>query len=700
MKYYNLKSIVTAQKKTFEIQTTSESFNVAERREEPYIEPLFEKVVFNTEKPAVILISAVGATGKSTLAQVLSHQTGLPLLDLGKHKPVADNTLTGLLTNTFQVEDLSSIFKSIGEGSYGVIIDGIDEGRSKTTERAFEAFLDDIVHLCKCPANTSFVLLGRTETLEDCWVYLTEKGLSTGLITILPFGADSAREYIDAFTGGLESQHAKEYEKVRDSILAMLGAAFGDAANEDFLSFIGYPPVLDAIVTLLSEETNYHRLRNEMQSSDKNDVEIKLLNRIAQYILRREKEVKVVPNIVKPIVADMPERDKEGIIARVYEADEQYMRLISYCMQKSLTLEVISEQSVNDKYEEQLLSWLPEHPFIRGRQFRNAVFESVALATLIASGDPSGVQLVLQYVASHKYSYHLIYLLSTISPDGYVPINCLHVLLGSALEFRSTNAYVELCVDGPDADDMLSGTPADDTVEIEVEILLGKERDKPRSFAFHSNLDVPKPVNLGHRLSGTYVSLPCDILFSGAQEIEFTAPVEVFSASRIILQSTALILRRSSLGPQNQHVLLQGEKVESTLSRIVTNDVPLTFAVSDNSGLTYPVIQHAKKKEQLPSDPQLKEKHLRLRRILLLFRAHGRGKLAKFKGKIENERVLRNPTGHAVLRRLLADKVLKLDGNFYFLQPEGVNEHLGVSWLDLKKGQISDKLIEYLNSIT
>jgi hypothetical protein len=479
----------------------------------------------------------------------------------------------------------------------------------------------------------------------------------------------------------------------------MLGSAFGDAANEDFLSFIGYPPVLDAIVTLLSEEPNYHRLHKEMQSSDTNDVEIKLLNRIAQYILRREKEVKVVPNIVKPLVADMPELNKEGIIARVFEADEQYMRLISYCLDKSLTLEVIREQSVNDKYEEQLLSWLPEHPFIRGRQFRNAVFESVALATLIASRDPRGVQLVLEYVASHKYNYHLIYLLSTISTDGYVPINCLHVLLGSALEFRSTNASVELCVNGPDADEMLSGTLTNVSVETEIEILLGKERNKPRSFVFHSNLDGTEPVDLGHRLSGTYVSLPCDVLFSGSQELEFTAPVEV-SARRLILQSTALTLRRSTQGPQDHYVLLQGEKVESTLSRILTNGVPLTFAVSDKSGLTYPAIQYAEKKDQLPSDPLLRKKYLRLKRILLEFRSHSRGSLARYKEKIEQDRVLSGPMGHAVLSKLLDDNILKIEGSFYFLQPEGVNNHLGVSWLDLKKGLISDKLVEYLKSIT
>ena len=703
MNYYNVKSIIGAQKNTFKMQTSLDSFYVAEKREDPYIEPVFEKVEFETERPAVILISAVAVTGKSTLAHVLSHETGLPLLDLGKHKPVADNTLTGLLTSTFPVEDLSSIFESIGKGGYGVIIDGIDEGRSKTTEKAFEAFLDDIVRLCKCAANTSFVLLGRTQILEDCWIYLTEKQISTGLITILPFVADSARKYIDEFTEALEGPYADKYKEVRDSILNMLAAAFGNEtkeANEDFLSFIGYPPVLDAIVTLLIKERNYHRLQGEIESSDTNDVEIKLLSRIAKYILRREKEEKVVPNIVKPLVADMPESEAEAIVTRVYETEEQCKRLVSHCLDKTLTLELISNHSINKKYEDQLLSWLPEHPFISGRQFRNAVFESVALATLIGTGDPESVQLVLDYVGSHKYSYHLIYLLSTIATDGYVPMNCMHVILGSALEFQSTNASVELCVDGPEPDDLQSDTTPNASVEIQIEILLGKDRNnKPRTFIFHSNMDGTEPVHFGHRLSSTYLSVPCDVLLSGAQELEFTAPVEI-SARRIILQSKALMLRRSQQSRSEEHVLFQGEKVESTLDRIVTNGVALTFAVSDPSGLMYPCRQYAQKKAELPSDSSLRQKYLRLKRILVEFRSHGRGSLARYKGKIEDDRVLRNPTGHAVLRQLLADEILTLEGNRYFLQPKGVSQHLGVSWIDLKNGQISDKLIGYLQSIT
>lgn len=702
MDYYCVKAIFASEKKTFKMQTPSESFYVAQEREKPYINPFFEKVVFDTEKPTVMLISAVGATGKSVLAQVLSNETGLPLLDLAKHKPVADNTLTGLLTSTFAVEDLSSIFEGIGKGGYGVIIDGIDEGRSKTTEKAFEAFLDDIVRLCNCAANTSFVLLGRTQILEDCWIYLTQKQLSTGLITISPFGADSARKYIDEFTGALEEPHAEKYEEVRDSILNMLGAAFGNGtkrANEDFLSFIGYPPVLDAIVTLLIKERNYHRLQREIQSSDTNDVEIKLLNRIAKYILRREKEEKVVPNILKPLVADMPGHEAGAIIAGVYETEEQCKRLVSHCLNRTLTLDLIPNHSMNEKYEEQLLSWLPEHPFISGREFRNAVFESLALATLIAAGDPESVQLVHDYLASHKYSYHLIYLLSTIATDGWVPMKCMHVVLGSALEFQSTNASVELCVDGPEPDDLQSETTANASVEIEIEILVGKDRNiKPRTFIFRSNMDSTESVHLGHRLSSTYVTVPCDVLLSGAQELELTAPIEI-STRRIILQSKVLVLRRSQQSTPEEHVLFQGESVESTLERIVTNGVTLTFAVSDPSRLTYPCHQYAQEKEELPSDSSLRQKYLRLKRILMEFRSHGRGALARYKDKIEDERVLRNPMGHAVLQQLLTDRILTLEGNFYYLDSEGVSRHLGVCWHDLKKGQISDTLLRYLRAI-
>jgi len=414
LSFSNLTSIVAAQKKPISMKESTVSFAPAMLRTQAYIEPTFSKIQFEKEKPPVLLISAVGATGKTTLARVLSHQTGLPLLDLSKHKPVGDNTLTGLLTSAFKVEDLSRVFEGIGSGTFGIIVDGIDEGRSKTTEKAFEAFLDDMAKLCKNAQTTSFVLLGRNQALEDCWLYLEDKGVSTGLVTILPFDLDGARRYIDAFSDGAQSAHPEEYVEVRDMILDRLSAAFKTSAEKDrsFMSFIGYPPVLDAIVTLLREEQNYHKLKGQLSSSDADDVEVQLLQRIATYICRREKEDKVVPNIITQIVAELPEEESNAIKERIFELEEQCRRLVSYCLGKQLGLSRIGVPLLDERYEAQLATFLPEHPFVSGRDFRNAVFEAVALSVLILSAEADAIQLALEYSSRHKHNYHLIYLVA------------------------------------------------------------------------------------------------------------------------------------------------------------------------------------------------------------------------------------------------------------------------------------------------
>jgi hypothetical protein len=96
----------------------------------------------------------------------------------------------------------------------------------------------------------------------------------------------------------------------------------------------------------------------------------------------------------------------------------------------------------------------------------------------------------------------------------------------------------------------------------------------------------------------------------------------------------------------------------------------------------------------------LREKYLRLRKILTHFRSHSKGALAKYRDKVENPRVAGNPAGEAVLRRLITDGVLVLENPMYFLQQEQVHAHLGITWPELRKGIISDKLLQYLRSIS
>jgi len=424
MNYYHLKSILASGKKEFSLKESSDSFFIAGAKTKPYIEPSFDKIFYDAERPTVIFISAVGATGKTALAEELSRDVRLPIFDLSRHKPVGANTLTGLLTQAFDIRHISAVLEGLANGNYGIIIDGLDEGRSKATEEAFEAFLDDVIRLCPTGHGTTVIMLGRSRTVDECWAYLSNKGLEPALVSIAPFSVADAQRYIDAFSE-VKPSFAKQYNEARNFIIEKLGRAFssnGKEKSEDFLSFIGYPPVLDAISTLLREEQNYQKLRDDLSKEDGNTVEVSLLYRIAAYIMHREREQKVVPLIVNPLMQGVPDEIAASAL-NAYSDDEQCMRLVAYCLENPLSLSRISEPTLNEKYEESLSQFLPEHPFIAGRQFRNVVFEALALATLVASDDDAAQELLREYVALHKHSYHFVYMLDTISADHHVSIH-------------------------------------------------------------------------------------------------------------------------------------------------------------------------------------------------------------------------------------------------------------------------------------
>ena len=229
--------------------------------------------------------------------------------------------------------------------------------------------------------------------------------------------------------------------------------------DANFLSFIGYPPVLDAIVALLSKEHNYYRLKRELEAANLNDVEIELIYWVISYILKRERTEKIIPNIVNPLVAGLPQQERRSIHDSVFSSKEQCLRLVSHCLDIPVRVGAIGEPVLDEEYETRLAEWIPEHPFLSEREFRSAIFEAAALATLLASNDEECVQVALTYADSHKHNYHLVYLLHHIAADGQVPIAGLHVILGSAMEFRSPVTSIELRVDGSCDDALHSAVP-------------------------------------------------------------------------------------------------------------------------------------------------------------------------------------------------------------------------------------------------
>ena len=402
---------------------------------------------------------------------------------------------------------------------------------------------------------------------------------------------------------------------------------------------------------------------------------------------------------MEPLVAGLPRPQQVQVTKNAYDCEEQAARLISLCLNRPITFKRIENASLNERYEEQLNTFVAEHPFLTGQgSFRNAVFESVALGILMASPDPRFKEIVLEYTRTHRDSYHLIYLLSIVADSGHVPIEYLHVLAGSAMEFWSRTASVDLRVIGPDfsecEDDAISYRP----VDIDIEIAMGGDEGTSKSFSFCSNLAGCSTVKLDSSLSTAYVSLPCEVVFSATEDLQIAAPVEV-SALRIHFEPKGMVLRQNPGEGEEGEVIFEAETVTSRLENIFTNGVPLRVYVSDHTELAYPLHNYARKKRALPKDRQMREKYLRLRRILVEFRSHGRGALARHRQKIEDERVLRNQIGRNILDRLLEDGILTISNDRYFLQPEQVNNHLAVTWPELRSGVMPSKLLDYLRSI-
>jgi len=327
------------------------------------------------------------------------------------------------------------------------------------------------------------------------------------------------------------------------------------------------------------------------------------------------------------------------------------------------------------------------------------VFESLALATLIASSAEANLQLLEEYVRSHKHSYHLIYMLDIATRDRRLPIEALGAVFTAAMEFRSVRSLVELRVEGPEWDGEQTDQGVTGQIEIEIGIILGEDKTDSQTFEFRADISSASLLRLGSRLGNVFVSVPCAIQLGGAQELELTAPVDV-TAQAVSLAAKALILRASPDGNGTPvQVVFEAESLDSHLEAITTNGVSLAFALEDASGVSYPAIQYVQKTAKPPGDQLFQQKYFRLKRILMAFRSHSKGALARYRHKIEHERVLKNAIGHAVLARLVGDEILSLQGNFYYLNVDNLAAKVGVSWQDLRRGTIPDSMRAYIRTI-
>lgn len=699
MKFYGLKSIISSSKAENRLPQNTSSFFVQTDEIVPFIEPEFIKEDFAIERPNIVLISAVGCSGKTTVAHVLSHATQLPVLDLALHKPVGDNTLTGLLTSAYLLDDIGVILSGFQKGTHGVIIDGLDEGRSKTTEQAFEAFLDDLVTRASGSPNTVIVIFGRSQVLIDAWCYLAEK-IKVGLLQMLPFDLVQAKEYIDAKSKLFGIDNISGYSETRDIIIDSISGALGiknDTTQNKFLSFMGYPPVLDAISRLLKEEQNFFKVRNIFLDKDHEHYETRLLVEICDLLLTREKEEKAFPNFISKILEESNNSGNEEIRSTIFSHGEQCARLLAFCLGKSYEADIFSEDELNFKYEEAANAWIVNHPFLSERKIDNPVFSAYALSQCMLSSDKKTSNLAIEYSKANPSTYHLLYIMDIISGhDSVIDARCFNALVQASSDFTGVGNSIDVEISAEQWED--GETLYSDNIELIITVDFshndGDEIEKRFCFSGKINSSY---INIGPSLINMSITVPCDVVVTGDTSI-FAYGKSSINCKDIFINAQDLVLQFNKIGKESKPASLEisAQNISANISAYMLRGGSISLDYINNAP-PHPLSQFSTR--IAPNNlGENKEKYKKIRRIFSEFRAHKKGKMARLADKINHERIMRG-AGRPVLKALLNAKIIYQDGIKYFLNQDMLATTLGTTWTELRQYQMSTKLKSFLDSI-
>jgi len=315
------------------------------------------------EDPHVTMISARGAAGKSKAATELASCLNVPLWRLDLDKAVSGTSLEYMLSQYLGSHDVT---KKIDQArSPIVIIDSLDEARARVSSVSWIEFIESLGPLAK--HGLRYILLGRERTLEEVWAMLYDLDLSVYWWEISHFAPEQCVEYVDGLVKKRDpgaNCATDEYENARNAIIEALRSSAEGAYAE---TFVGYPPVLDAVAAMLIKNANFLTIRQRFESEGSQaEGRIELLEDILNKLLARDQEK--IKDVAKglgidPSASYTPREQIEWICHLLENADPP-------------GLSYISTVGVRQRYVEQIEPFARDHTFCSDGKWASPIFEA------------------------------------------------------------------------------------------------------------------------------------------------------------------------------------------------------------------------------------------------------------------------------------------------------------------------------------
>lgn len=620
----------------------------------------------DADKNPLLLVSAPGAVGKSTLARQVAFATGAVYVDLAKADPVGGNTLSGGLVR-------SGLYESWKQESTAVLIDGLDEARLRVTQKAFEAFLSDIADISKSRVVPT-VLFGRTGAAQDAWLILSDSGLEASVLEIGFYGRDASVEFAEARLRALQptNQHASTQRRALELLLDRLR----EQTDSDGDRFAGYAPVLQAVAERVAGEGNPAGLVANIEKGE----QLVTLQTIGSAILERERSK----------LETLPFRDRK-IASRLYSADEQLERLVARVYQLSPPELLPMSPSDAQVYSSALDTWVGEHPFLNGGVgASSAVFEAMIAAYALKKSKSADAALrneLKKGAAANPFLSEFYLPEASSAAAVYLPPEHIGIVYASLRARLSLGDSASLSVEGAeDAEEEAA-------LRAEVEVTLVRRNiDRPRTLRFDT--EQTGAIRLGSHIEDVDLIVPHTRVEVGpGTEAVLVAPVNIqcdtfsLTADRIVVESAS--------GGQTAAVFIAASNFDGasmTSVPVLRGDVSLE--ASWPGVRSHPWTTFASDPTP-PVNPQTDEALRRLRKFVVAFRSHGKGTLARYRYKIESERMTKG-SGQAVLNLLVREQILSLDGSLYFLDPNALGSRAGTNYRDCMARRFGPKTVAFV----
>lgn len=618
-----------------------------------FVEPKLE-LRFEADVPSVTLVSARGATGKSTLAKALSCHLHAPLWSLDKDRTVSGDALDARLSKYLQIVEPR---KALEESQASVVIDALDEARLRVSGESWSEFVESLIAASR--VGVHLVLLGRTRVLEDLWVQLEDAERSLQWFEISHFDSEQQREYIDARRSSSIDADNPTYVEARDAVLKAL--LYGGGADVDE-AFVGYAPVLDAVTALLGEGANLQQVKNKFSETTPGTKRVEVLQKVLVTLLKRE-QGKVL------LLADQLGLPRD----QAFSVREQLQWLASGLLEAAKPPLQWCPTHLRDDYVAQITPFVEDHPFRSNGGWASPVFSAFVAYKLFDDTSIEGRLPSVGGVSSLLFEF-----MAARNEDMIITEQQFTALYSSLLAGQWRDAEATVTLENSERRTGVDSAPD----SAHGELILRYSQHERTGLSFELALETSSVLRLRSPLASLEVRFDGEVVIEPRAHSVDLGPDLFIRAKKVAIEGDSVQISRGAQGAEyHAFYAVELEILEEfSCNAVLATNVPshaLAISIAPEVEVVYPWHGYANRLDL--DEPLIDMRAIRfLNRFMDLVRSHGhKGPKAVFDKKLEGRQSIKGGEFREVVEAMHDLGVVTIDGSLIKLNGDYSGPVLG-----------------------